>query len=245
MNTLAIIPSRYASTRFPGKPLVKINGKSMIQRVYEQVQKAELVSDSIVATDDQRIVDHVLAFGGKAMMTKTEHQSGTDRCAEVVNRLPGFDLAVNVQGDEPFIAPDQINQVIQLFDDHKNIEIGTLAKKISSEEDLFNPNVVKVVFAKNRKALYFSRATLPFLRNIPEGDWLKSGAFHKHIGIYGFKCDTLLALTQLPRGTYEQTELLEQLRWLENGFVIQVGITEKETIGIDTPEDLARLKIME
>lgn len=241
MNILAIIPARYASTRFPGKPLVEINGKSMIKRVYEQVQKADLVSEQIVATDDQRIFDHVLSFGGKAIMTSSEHQSGTDRCAEVVEQMDGFDLAVNVQGDEPYINPVQINQVIRLFQDNIQTKIGTLAKRIDSYEELFNPNVVKVVLNNDHHAMYFSRATLPYVRNFPQKDWLNVAPFYKHIGIYAFRCPTLLDLTRLPRGKYEKAESLEQLRWLENGFDIRVGITEMETIGIDSPEDLDRL----
>lgn len=241
MRTLVVIPARYASTRFPGKPLVEIDGKSMIQRVYQQVQKAELVTDQIVATDDQRIFDHVQGFGGKVRMTRADHQSGTDRCAEVVHQLPGFDIVVNVQGDEPFIAPGQIDQLIQLFQQDEECEIATLAKRITSDEALFNPNVVKVVLTHQYQALYFSRATIPYQRNIPEKKWLNTGVFYKHIGIYGFKSSTLLALTQLPKGKHETAESLEQLRWLEHGYTIKVGLTEQETIGIDIPEDLEKL----
>lgn len=244
MKTLAVIPARYASTRFPGKPLVEINGMSMIRRVYEQVQRAELISDQVVATDDHRIFDHVISFGGKVMMTNTDHQSGTDRCAEVVQKLTDYKLVINVQGDEPFIDPSQIDQVAQLLEGDTKAEIATLAKRISSNEELFNPNIVKVLLTNSFRALYFSRASLPFVRGAKEKDWLQSTSFYKHIGIYGFKSQTLMALTQLPRGNYERAESLEQLRWLENGFHIQVGITEKETIGIDSPEDLYRLKFL-
>lgn len=236
---LGIIPARYASTRFPGKPLVDIGGKSMIQRVYEQVKKSKLITDVIVATDNQQIFDHVTQFRGRVRMTKENHVSGTDRCYEALTlQKAQFDYVVNIQGDEPFIQPEQIDLLARLLDG--TTEIATLVKKIEDPEQLFNPNVVKAVVALNGEALYFSRSTVPHIRNTPEKDWLNKQSFYKHIGMYAYRTDVLKKLTSLPVSQLEKAESLEQLRWLENGFRIKVAETKTETIGIDTPEDLNR-----
>ena len=236
---LGIIPARYASTRFPGKPLVDIGGKSMIQRVYEQVKKSKLITDVIVATDNQQIFDHVTQFGGRVRMTKENHVSGTDRCYEALTlQKAQFDYVVNIQGDEPFIQPEQIDLLAGLLDG--TTEIATLVKKIEDPEQLVNPNVVKAVVAMNGEALYFSRSTIPHIRNTPEKDWLNKQSFYKHIGMYAYRTDVLKKLTSLPVSQLEKAESLEQLRWLENGFRIKVAETKTETIGIDTPEDLNR-----
>lgn len=240
MRTLGVIPARYASTRFPGKPLVNIAGKSMIQRVYEQVLKAEHIETCIVATDDKRIFNHVKAFGGQVAMTRLDHKSGTDRCAEVANIFADFDLVVNIQGDEPFVDPAQIDQLILSLQNNPEAEIATLAKQIQEQEELFNPNVVKVVFNKRNEALYFSRSTIPHLRGQEQEQWLGKGRFFKHLGLYGFRRSVLLAIAKLPPGRLEQLEVLEQLRWLEEGYQIRIEKTKVETIGIDSPEDLER-----
>ncbi|MEZ5043842.1 MAG: 3-deoxy-manno-octulosonate cytidylyltransferase [Saprospiraceae bacterium] len=243
MKVIGIIPARYASSRFPGKPLVDIQGKSMIARVYGRCQEALLLHQVIVATDDERIFAHVQAFGGSVMMTSDLHQSGTDRCAEVAKAFPEADLVVNIQGDEPFIHPGQIDQLIRLFDGEKSVDMATLAKKIESEEALFDPNTVKVVFNEIGEALYFSRSTIPFLRNFSKDQWLMRHDFYKHIGIYAFRKEVLLACAKLPQGRLEKMESLEQLRWLEAGYRIKVGLTQVETIGIDTPDDLRKFEV--
>lgn len=242
-KTLGVIPARYASSRFPGKPLVDIRGKSMIQRVYEQVGKAELVDEVVVATDDQRIFDHVRNFGGQVEMTATDHRSGTDRCAEIASRFVDADLVINVQGDEPFIDPRQIDQVVHPLLSNKETEISTLAKKLTEAGALFNPNVVKVVFNRRRQALYFSRSAIPYFRDLDPTHWLEKGDYYKHIGIYGFRRAVLLKVAEEAPGVLEQCESLEQLRWMEAGYHIQVNITEWDTLGIDHPEDLEKLKI--
>jgi 3-deoxy-manno-octulosonate cytidylyltransferase (CMP-KDO synthetase) len=236
---LGIIPARYASTRFPAKPLADIAGKSMIQRVYEQVKKSKLITDVIVATDNIEIMNHVTAFGGRVRMTKESHVSGTDRCYEALTlQKAKFDYVINIQGDEPFIQPEQIDLLAKLLD--AKTEIATLVKKIEDPEQLFNPNVVKAVVSDNGEALYFSRSTVPHIRNTPEAEWIKKHTFYKHIGMYAYRTDVLKQLTSLPVSTLEKAESLEQLRWLENGFRIQVAETTTETIGIDTPEDLQK-----
>ena len=236
---LGIIPARYASTRFPAKPLVDIAGKTMIQRVYEQVKKSSLVTEVVVATDHEEIYRTVKSFAGNVCMTKEDHVSGTDRCFEALTlQQKKFDYVINIQGDEPFIQPEQIDLLAGLLDG--NTEIATLAKKIEQEDQLFNPNVVKVVFAKNGEALYFSRSTVPHLRNVPEKEWLQQYSFFKHIGMYAYRTDILKQLTGLSVSSLEKAESLEQLRWLENGFKIKVAETRTETIGIDTPEDLQK-----
>lgn len=237
---LGVIPARYASTRFPGKPLVDIDGKSMIQRVYEQALKAEKLDEVVVATDDERILLHVHAFGGRAVLTADTHQSGTDRCAEVSKKLPGFDVIINIQGDEPFIDPRQIDIVSTCFAAAET-NLATLVKPILTEEELNNPNSPKVVLNKFSEAIFFSRATIPYVRGREPQDWLKNHIFYKHIGIYGYRIDTLLAITQLPVSILESTEALEQLRWIENGYKIKAAVTDIETVAIDTPEDLAKV----
>ncbi len=237
MKTLGIIPARFESSRFPGKPLVKIAGKTMIQRVYEQCLKTEILSDVIVATDDKRIFDHVISFGGKVQMTSPDHPTGTDRIAEIVEKISDFDLIVNIQGDEPFIHPQQIEAVLRVFEKNKTAQIATGVRVIENPNDIDNPNVVKAVFGKNGRALYFSRSPIPFLRNIKKEDW-STASFYKHIGMYAFRRDALLEITQLKPSRLEQLESLEQLRWLENGFEIFITELPFDSFGIDTPEDL-------
>ena len=234
---LAIIPARYESSRFPGKPLVDIRGTSMVMRVYQQCRKASLVDEVAVATDDHRILEHVQEHGGKAFMTRKEHRSGTDRCAELCEIFPDASHILNVQGDEPFIQPEQIDLLVQTLKNNKP-HIATLAKKITSEDQLFNSNVVKVVFGKSGQALYFSRNPIPFLRDVRQEEWIELGQHYKHIGLYGFNRKALLEVAGLEPDLLEKNESLEQLRWLSNGLPIQVGITAMETAGIDTPEDL-------
>jgi 3-deoxy-manno-octulosonate cytidylyltransferase (CMP-KDO synthetase) len=241
---IGIIPARYASTRFPGKPLVEIQGKSMIRRVYEQASKA--LETVYVATDDQRIYDAVKAFGGEVIMTSELHKSGTDRCAEAVQIAElekglAYDVVLNVQGDEPFIEPEQLELVKSCFSDDRT-QIATLVKVIRSKEELFDPNRPKVVTGSNQEALYFSRSTVPFIRGKVPENWLDSHVFYMHIGLYGFRRDILPEITALPQSALELAESLEQLRWLENGYHITVRTTIHESFGIDTPEDLERLK---
>lgn len=241
MKTIGIIPARYASSRFPGKPLADLGGKSMIRRVYEQAMKATLIDEVIVATDDERIEQNVQSFGGQVRMTRPDHRSGTDRCAEVVSDLENISIAVNIQGDEPFIDPGHIDQVVRLLKKGRG-GIATLARRILHTEELFNANVVKVVMDQHQKALYFSRSPIPYQRNFPQVEWVKQVPYFKHIGLYGFHSDTLQELTALAPSRYEQAEALEQLRWLEAGHSVLVGLTEAETIGIDTPADLERAR---
>ncbi|WP_205502554.1 3-deoxy-manno-octulosonate cytidylyltransferase [Rufibacter psychrotolerans] len=239
MKAVGIIPARFASTRFPGKPLVMLDGKSMIERVYAQAQQAQL-QEVVVATDDERIYQHVLAFGGKVVMTAPHHQSGTDRCQEACSQLPeAFDVVVNIQGDEPFIQPEQINKVIGCFA-QPQAQIATLIKPVQSEEELFNPNSPKVVIGAQQQALYFSRHPIPYLRGVEQQAWLGQHPFYKHIGIYGYRRAVLAELTQLQPSALEKAESLEQLRWLEHGFTIVTAVTELETIGIDTPGDVEK-----
>ncbi|MFK8044013.1 MAG: 3-deoxy-manno-octulosonate cytidylyltransferase [Crocinitomicaceae bacterium] len=240
MKVLAIIPARYASSRFPGKPLVDIQGKSMIQRVYEQVEKAKLVSKTIVATDDQRIFDEVTEFGGAVMMTGTHHQSGTSRCGEVVAEYTGFDVIINVQGDEPLVQPSQIDAVLRLFS-KSNVKIGTLVKSIQSTNELFNPNRIKVVLNHSNEALYFSRQPIPHQANQEEENWLNTAKFWKHIGIYAWTSEILTELHSLAPTDIEKQESLEQLRWLYHGYTIQTVQTDIETPNVDTPEDLQKV----
>ncbi len=244
MKFLAIIPARYSSTRFPGKPLAKLGGKSVIQRVYEQV--SSVMDDAVVATDDERILNEVLNFGGKAVMTSTSHRSGTDRCQEAYTKLgEEFDIIINVQGDEPFIRKEQIETLKSCFENPET-EIATLVKPFSEEdgvEALFNPNSPKVVIDGKSQALYFSRSVIPYLRGVEPENWLSKHTFYKHIGIYAFRTKVLKEVTSLPQSPLEKAESLEQLRWLESGYKIGVGITNFETIGIDTPADLERAEL--
>lgn len=244
MKTLGVIPARYASTRFPGKPLADINGKSMIQWVYQQAQKTKQLDKIVVATDDERIFDHVKGFGGEVMMTEENHQNGTSRCVEVVSNLQDaeehFEVVVNIQGDEPFIQPEQIARVIIPFKNPK-VEICSLASPINDLDTLLNPNVVKVVMNANGFALYFSRSPIPYIRDSQQKDWLQKGKFYKHLGLYAFRSEILKEIIALSPSDLERAENLEQLRWLENGLSIHMEITSYEGQGIDTPEDLTKL----
>ena len=245
LRLVAIIPARYASTRFPGKPLVDIGGKTMIQRVYDQVSK--VLDDVYVATDDQRIFDNVRSFGGKVIMTSDAHRSGTDRCYEAFTKLDDwFDVVINVQGDEPFIQPEQIEALRDCFADEET-QIATLVKKITERdgvEVLFNPNSPKVVIDKQNNALYFSRSPIPYKRGSDEKNWIAEHDYYKHVGVYAYRSEVLSQIVQMPPSKLELAESLEQLRWLENGLKIKAGFTEVETVGIDTPEDLEKIKGM-
>lgn len=240
LRVIGIIPARYASTRFPGKPLVDIAGKTMIQRVYEQASKAKSLSKVVVATDDERIADEVTRFGGEFAYTAAHHQSGTDRCAEVIETLTGYDIVINIQGDEPFIEPAQIELLASCFTEEK-VQLATLIKSIQSQESIYNPNSPKVVIDVNGRAIYFSRSPIPFIRNGEPGIWAEKHQFYQHIGIYGYRTEALKAITKLPPSSLEVAESLEQLRWIENGFYIQTKVTDLETVAIDTPEDLLKL----
>lgn len=241
MKFLGIIPARYASTRFPAKPLAMLGGKTVIQRVYEQV--AGILDDAYVATDDERIENTVKAFGGKVVMTSVRHKSGTDRCYEAYTRIGGnYDVIVNIQGDEPFIQTSQLQAIKACFDT-PSTQIATLVKPFTADNDfeaLENVNSPKVVLDRNMKALYFSRSIIPYQRNADKKDWLKNHVYYKHIGLYAYRAEVLKEITSLPQSSLELAESLEQLRWLENGYSIKAGITEVETIGIDTPQDLER-----
>ena len=238
MNFIGLIPARYASTRFPGKPLALLAGKPVIQHVYEQAAK---VLDAVyVATDDERIYNKVLEFGGKVVMTSTEHHSGTDRIEEALKKVGGdFDVVVNIQGDEPFIAQSQIETLCHCFEDEAT-QIATLGKPFECIEAVENPNSPKIVVDNRGYAMYFSRSIIPFVRSVERQEWLKKYPFLKHLGIYAYRTEVLKAITRLPQSSLELAESLEQLRWLENGYRIKVGITNVETVGIDTPEDLQR-----
>ena len=236
MKVIGIIPSRYASTRFPSKPLAMIKGKTMIQRVWEQAWKSKLDA-VVVATDDMRIADEVLKFGGQYVLTDPNHRSGTDRCREALYMLEGqYDAVVNIQGDEPFIDPAQINQVIELIG-RDDTQLASLAKRIEDEDELFSPNVVKVVMDKQGNALYFSRNPIPFMRNLDRDKWLQKGEYYKHIGLYAYETETLCQIAEMQSTALEMAESLEQLRWLENGLRIRMGVTQLESLSIDTQED--------
>ena len=238
MKFIGLIPARYASTRFPGKPLALLAGKPVIQHVYEQAAK---VLDAVyVATDDERIYNKVTEFGGKAVMTSTKHHSGTDRIEEALEKVGGdFDVVVNIQGDEPFIAQSQIETLCHCFEDEVT-QIATLGKPFECIEAVENPNSPKIVVDNRGYAMYFSRSIIPFVRGVERQEWLKKHPFLKHLGIYAYRTEVLKAITRLPQSSLELAESLEQLRWLENGYRIKVGITNVETVGIDTPEDLQR-----
>lgn len=241
MKFIGIIPARYASTRFPAKPLAILGGKPVIQRVYEQV--AGVLDEAYVATDDERIEAAVRSFGGKVVMTSINHKSGTDRCYEAYTKVGhGYDVVVNIQGDEPFIQHSQLEVVKACFED-TTTQIATLVKPFIPEDGfdaLENVNSPKVVVNKNMNALYFSRSIIPLQRNADKEDWLKGHTYYKHIGLYAYRADVLKEITSLSQSSLEMAESLEQLRWLENGYTIKVGVSEVETIGIDTPQDLAR-----
>lgn len=237
--TLALIPARYASTRFPGKPLADMAGKSMIRRVWERVSACTEIDRAVVATDDERIYEHVLSTGGEAVMTRPDHGSGTDRVAEAAALFPSASIVVNVQGDEPFIAPEQITAVVAPFVD-PTVKITTLAHPITDERALLSPNVVKVVRNPAGRAVYFSRHAIPYLRDKPVGQWILERKHLQHLGLYAYRADVLPRLTALPVGELEAAESLEQLRWLAAGYAVHVGITDLPAVGIDTPEDLRR-----
>ena len=239
MKFIGIIPARYASSRFPGKPLAMIGDRTMIERVYRQASKE--LDEVVVATDDRRIFDAVTAFGGKVVMTSESHRSGTDRCREAyANVGSGADVVINIQGDEPFIAPEQIAALKACFSD-ESVEIATLARRFDPSkgfEALFDPNLVKVIMDDDSNAVYFSRAIIPYVRNHPWQEWLDNAVLHTHVGLYAYRAATLDKITRLPQSSLELSESLEQLRWLQNGYRIRVAITDRPTIGIDTPDDL-------
>jgi 3-deoxy-manno-octulosonate cytidylyltransferase (CMP-KDO synthetase) len=244
-NFAGIIPSRYASSRFPGKPLALIGKKPMIQRVYEQACKS--LNLVYVATDDKRIYDAVLNFGGNAIMTSPEHQSGTDRCAEAVTKIKietgqPIDIVINIQGDEPFIKPEQIELLMKCFTGDR-VGIATLIRRAEPGEDIFDPNQPKVIIASNGDAIYFSRAAIPFIRDAEKTDWSMKHVYYKHIGLYAYRTKILKKLALLTRSSLEISESLEQNRWIENGFRIRTAITLWENIGIDTPDDLEKAKV--
>ena len=241
MRVAGIIPARYGSSRFPGKPLAMIGTKTMIQRTCEQALKSSLDA-VVVATDDTRIYEEVLGFGGRVVMTSPNHRSGTDRCREALDIIgEHFDAVVNIQGDEPFIDPRQIDQVTQLIR-QPEVCLATLARKINDPARIADPNTVKVVFGNDGKALYFSRHAIPFVRGAEPSQWMLHSDYYQHIGIYAYKSDTLRAIAKLPSGRLEQAESLEQLRWLENGLDIMVAVTDiAASYSIDTPDDLQRI----
>ncbi len=238
MKFIGIIPARYASTRFPGKPLALLGGKPVIQHVYEKV--AAVLEAAYVATDDESIYDVVKSFGGQVVMTRTDHKSGTDRIEEAIEKIGGeWDVVVNVQGDEPFVAKSQLDTICHCFDD-PTTQIATLGKPFESMEAVQNPNSPKIVVDNMGFAMYFSRSVIPYLRGKEMSSWLTHYPFLKHLGIYAYRKDVLHQVTQLPQSSLEIAESLEQLRWLQNGFKIKVGTTDVETVGIDTPQDLER-----
>jgi 3-deoxy-manno-octulosonate cytidylyltransferase (CMP-KDO synthetase) len=242
MEVLGVIPARFASTRFPGKPLADIAGKPMIQWVY---QRAGMVFKNLfVATDDERIVKAVLKFGGKVLMTSSDHASGTDRCAEAMMLAQrdlgiSFDVVVNIQGDEPFVEPNQLKLILKPFND-LSTQIATLVKPFGKNDDIFNPNTPKVVVGLQKQALYFSRSAIPYIRGVDKDNWINAHPFFKHVGLYAYRSHVLREITKLEQSTLELAESLEQLRWLENGYNIRVEITHQETLSIDTPDDLER-----
>ena len=238
MNFTAIIPARYASTRFPGKPLALLGNKPVIQHVYEQA--SSVLSEVWVATDDDRIREAVEKFGGRVVMTRADHKSGTDRIEEAAEETgTQADVIINIQGDEPFVQPSQIKTLMQLFD-NADTQIGTLGKHFENIEAVNNPNSPKIVTDKQGFALYFSRSVIPYIRGAQDNEWLSHFPFLKHLGLYAYRREVLHEITQLPQSSLEIAESLEQLRWLENGYRIRVGLTDVETVGIDTPEDLQR-----
>jgi 3-deoxy-manno-octulosonate cytidylyltransferase (CMP-KDO synthetase) len=241
-----IIPARFASSRFPGKPLVMIGNKTMIQRVYDQASK--ILDLVFVATDDNRIAETVINFGGKAIMTSPNHLSGTDRCAEAVLKISEetgrkINIVINIQGDEPFIKPEQIGLLMNCFDD-KSVELATLIRKVEPGEDIFNPNQPKVILNLKGDAIYFSRAAIPYVRDSEKEEWTKKQTFYKHIGLYAYRTETLTKITLLPRSSLEISESLEQNRWLENGYKIRTAVTDWQSLGIDTPEDLEKANML-
>ncbi len=238
MKYIAIIPARYASTRFPGKPLALLGGKTVIQRVYEQA--TSVLDEAWVATDDERIQKAVELFGGRVVMTRADHKSGTDRIEEAAEKIgTDADVIINIQGDEPFVQPSQIKTLMQLFD-NADTQIGTLGKRFEDMAAVNNPNSPKIATDRQGFALYFSRSVIPYVRGAEQAEWLSRFPYLKHLGIYAYRREVLHEITQLPQSPLELAESLEQLRWLENGYRIRVGLTDAETVGIDTPEDLQR-----
>ena len=241
MKILALIPARYGSSRFPGKPLASVHGKPMIQRVYEQTVQA--FPNACVATDDERIYNAVKAFGGKVVMTSSSHNSGTDRCYEALANFEkesgeNFDIVINVQGDEPYIRPEQLMQLGKCFED-SSVELATLVKRVKDKEELLNPNSPKVILDKESNAIYFSRTPIPYSRDIDvTDDYVKETPLYRHIGLYGYRAATLAKICAMPQSFLEKTEKLEQLRWIENGLKIRVAETQYETHAVDTVEDL-------
>lgn len=241
MKFVGIIPARYASSRFPGKPLAILRGKMVIESVYMQVKEA--LKDVYVATDDERIYKAVKSFHGNVIMTNNKHKSGTDRICEAIDKIgEKYDVVINIQGDEPFIQASQIKTVIDCFDDSQT-QIATLGKRFDKIEDVQNPNSPKIVLDNNNYAMYFSRSPIPFIRGKETKEWLANFPFLKHIGLYAYKTEVLKEISKLQQSPLEIAESLEQLRWLQNGYKIKVGITDIETIGIDTPEDLQKAEI--
>ncbi|HTF81284.1 MAG TPA: 3-deoxy-manno-octulosonate cytidylyltransferase [Cytophagales bacterium] len=238
MKVLAIIPARYGSTRFPGKPLVDIAGQTLIQRVYQQCLKATGVHKTIVATDDTRIMEHVLSFGGDAVMTATTHPTGTDRCVEAYQKLgERYDIILNIQGDEPFVAPEQINTLAHIFELNPQAQIGTLAKLITDPDEITDPKEAKVVFNAQNQVLYMSRSPIPYFKDLEISQWNTHHDYFKHIGIYGFRESTLLEISSMKQTKLEKVESLEQLRWLDK-YSMYLGFTDIDTLSIDRPEDL-------
>ena len=250
MKYLAIIPARFASTRFPGKPVALLGGKTVIEHVYTHVRACTILTDVIVATDDQRIYSAVNAFGGKAVMTRADHRCGTDRCVEAMDQwlaahpdtTPDELVVINIQGDEPFVHPEQVEQLCRCFDS-PDTDIATLARPYTTADtfaDLANPNTPKVVFDAKMRAILFSRSIIPYMRSVPENEWLQRGNYFRHVGMYAYRADVLRRITALAPTPLEQAESLEQLRWLENGYTIRVALTHTATIGIDTVDDLRK-----
>lgn len=241
MKVLAIIPARFGSTRFPGKPLIDIAGKTLIQRVYEQCLKAENIDKTVVATDDERILQHVQSFGGNVVMTSSTHPTGTDRCVEAyLNLEEKYDVVLNIQGDEPFVDPQQINSLASIFSENKDAEIGTLAKLITDPAEIFDPKEAKIVFNDQKQVLYMSRSPIPYIKDLETKLWHTKFDFYKHIGIYGFREYTLLNISKMQQTNLEKVESLEQLRWL-NTYKMYLGFTDIDTLSIDTPEDLSEI----
>jgi 3-deoxy-manno-octulosonate cytidylyltransferase (CMP-KDO synthetase) len=236
---VGIIPARFASTRFPGKPLADILGKSMLQRVYEQSSKSKFLKRVVVATDDERIFDHVKSFGGEVVMTAADHPSGTDRCWDAAQRIhEEFNYVINVQGDEPFIKPEQIDELASVLDG--SIELATQMVAVNSYDLLTDKGEVKIVLNKNNEAMYFSRSIIPFIKNVDEKDWLEHHTYYRHVGMYAYRKDILKKITKLPVSSLEKAESLEQLRWIENGFKVKCVVTNYDSHCVDTPEDLKK-----
>jgi 3-deoxy-manno-octulosonate cytidylyltransferase (CMP-KDO synthetase) len=239
---VGIIPARYASTRFPGKPLIDIDGKSMVQRVYEQASKSKSLNQIVVATDDERIFNHIKNFSGKVVMTSTDCASGTDRCYDAIQQLDAdIDYVINIQGDEPFIAPEQIDELATALTGN-GIELATQMIKVNSYESLFDKGEVKIVLNSNDEAMYFSRMVIPFIKGVPETEWHLHHNYYRHVGMYAYRKDILEKITALPVSSLEKAESLEQLRWIENRFIIKCILTAYESHCIDTPDDLQKAR---